>query len=83
MDASLRTGNARMVGLQARGVAADKAPGSVRVSKDVSAACFEAPSAYEITAGPRKLMGSAQSRRAGYVLAPCSRPPPSARAFSS
>ena len=35
---------------------------------DVSAACFEVPSAYEITAGGRKLMGSAQSRRAGYVL---------------
>jgi lipoate-protein ligase A len=68
MDAYLRISNALMAGLRALGVAADKAPGSVRVGKDVSAACFEAPSAYEITAGPRKLMGSAQSRRAGYVL---------------
>ncbi|MFO7631791.1 MAG: hypothetical protein R6W76_04575 [Caldilinea sp.] len=33
-----------------------------------SAVCFETPSAYEITAGERKLMGSAQSRRANYVL---------------
>jgi lipoate-protein ligase A len=40
----------------------------VRVGSDVSAACFEVPSAYEITAAERKLMGSAQSRRAGYVL---------------
>jgi len=68
MDAYLRISNALTLGLQTLGVAADKAPGSVRVGKDVSAACFEAPSAYEITAGPRKLMGSAQSRRAGYVL---------------
>ena len=50
------------------GVTADKAPATVRVGVDVSAACFEVPSAYEITAGGRKLMGSAQSRRAGYVL---------------
>jgi lipoate-protein ligase A len=49
-------------------VAAQKAPASVRVGSDVSAACFEVPSAYEITAGGRKLIGSAQSRRAGYVL---------------
>ena len=68
MDAYLRISNALLTGLQALGVAADKAPGSVRVGKDVSAACFEVPSAYEITAGPRKLMGSAQSRRAHYVL---------------
>jgi len=68
MDAYLRISNALMLGLQALGVAADKAPGTVRVGRDVSAACFETPSAYEITAGPRKLMGSAQSRRGGYVL---------------
>jgi lipoate-protein ligase A len=34
----------------------------------VSAACFEAPSAYEIMANGRKLLGSAQSRRATVVL---------------
>jgi lipoate-protein ligase A len=50
------------------GAPADKAPGDVRVGADVSAVCFEVPSAYEITVGSRKLMGSAQSRRAGYVL---------------
>src|SRR5262249_23769466 len=33
-----------------------------------SAACFEAPSAYEITIDGKKLMGSAQSRPAGRVL---------------
>jgi lipoate-protein ligase A len=40
----------------------------VRAGPNVSAACFEVPSAYEITANGRKLIGSAQSRRAGYVL---------------
>ena len=40
----------------------------MRAGPGVSAACFEVPSAYEITAGGRKLLGSAQSRRAGYVL---------------
>ncbi|MCB9138171.1 MAG: lipoate--protein ligase family protein [Caldilineaceae bacterium] len=69
MDAYLRLSNALVAGLRnagARDVA--KAPGSARTGKDVSAACFEVPSAYEITSRGRKLMGSAQSRRAGYVL---------------
>jgi lipoate-protein ligase A len=68
MDSYLRISQALLAGLRRLGVPADKAPASVRVGPDVSAACFEVPSAYEITAGPRKLMGSAQSRRAGYVL---------------
>lgn len=68
MDAYLRISNALIAGLQFLGVPADKAPGDVRVGPDVSAVCFETPSAYEITAGGRKLMGSAQSRRANYVL---------------
>jgi lipoate-protein ligase A len=68
MDAYLNISNALLAGLQRLGVTAQKAPASVRVGSDVSAACFEVPSAYEITAGGRKLMGSAQSRRAGYVL---------------
>ena len=34
----------------------------------VSAACFDAPSAYEVTAGGRKLVGSAQVRRRETVL---------------
>lgn len=68
MDAYLRLSNALLAGLQRLGLQADKAAGSVRTGPDVSAACFEAPSAYEITAGGRKLIGSAQSRRARYVL---------------
>ena len=69
MDAYLRLSNALLAGLKIVGLAADKAAGDVRAGRDVSAVCFEVPSAYEIT-GPdgRKLIGSAQSRRAGYVL---------------
>jgi lipoate-protein ligase A len=37
-------------------------------AQNTSAACFEAPSAYEITVGRRKLIGSAQTRPAGKVL---------------
>jgi lipoyl(octanoyl) transferase len=68
MDAYLRLSNALVAGLQVIGVAADKAGSDVRTGPDVSAACFEVPSAYEITVQGRKLMGSAQSRRAKYVL---------------
>lgn len=68
MDAYLRLSNALLAGLQGLGLAADKAAGNVRTGPDVSAACFEVPSAYEITARGRKLIGSAQSRRARYVL---------------
>jgi lipoate-protein ligase A len=35
---------------------------------DKSAACFDVPSHYEVTAGGRKLVGSAQVRRRGVVL---------------
>ena len=68
MDSYLRISNALLAGLQKLNVAADKAGSDVRAGKDVSAACFEVPSAYEISVGQRKLLGSAQSRRAGYVL---------------
>ncbi len=68
MDAYLRLSNSLLAGLQGVGLAADKAAGTVRAGPNVSAACFEVPSAYEITAHGRKLIGSAQSRRAGYVL---------------
>ena len=69
MDAYLRLSNALLRGLNHLGLAADKAGGEVRAGHDVSAVCFEVPSAYEITDRTgRKLIGSAQSRRAGYVL---------------
>jgi lipoate-protein ligase A len=57
-----------VAGLERLGLSAQTAPESNRVGPDASAACFEAPSAYEIVVQGRKLLGSAQNRRAGYVL---------------
>jgi lipoate-protein ligase A len=57
-----------LLGLQRLGVQAIKAPGSQRTARDVSAACFEVPSAYEISVGRKKLIGSAQRRAQGFVL---------------
>ncbi|MEM7125265.1 MAG: biotin/lipoate A/B protein ligase family protein [Chloroflexota bacterium] len=68
MDSYLRLSNGLLAGLANLGVHADKADAHVRAGKDVSAACFEVPSAYEITVEGRKLIGSAQSRRRNYVL---------------
>ena len=68
MDAYLRFSNALLSGLTALGLKAEKAGARARAGRELSAACFETPSAYEITAAGRKLMGSAQSRRRGYVL---------------
>ena len=68
MDVYLRLAAGLVEGLQRLGVEAEPAPGASRPGPDVSAACFEVPSAYEILAGGRKLLGSAQNRRSGFVL---------------
>jgi lipoyl(octanoyl) transferase len=68
LDVYLRLADGLVEGLQRLGVDAEPAPGTNRPGADISAACFEVPSAYEIVAGGRKLLGSAQSRRAGFVL---------------
>jgi len=57
-----------LTGLRRLGVPAEKAPADKRAGPDVSAACFEVPSAYEISVGNQKLIGSAQRRAGGYVL---------------
>ncbi len=49
-----------------RGGAGDRAEGGVAGVPD--GACFEAPSSYEILAGGRKVVGSAQVRRDGVIL---------------
>ncbi|MBK6429392.1 MAG: biotin/lipoate A/B protein ligase family protein [Anaerolineae bacterium] len=68
LDAYLRLAEALELGLERMGLTVKKAPGDTRTGADVSAACFEVPSAYEITVNGRKLIGSAQSRRQGWVL---------------
>lgn len=68
LDVYLRLAGGLVEGLRRLGVEAEPAPGTSRPGPDVSAACFEVPSAYEIMADGKKLMGSAQNRRAGFVL---------------
>jgi lipoyl(octanoyl) transferase len=68
LDSYLRLSAGLVAGLMRLGIAAEPAPGTNRPGPDVSAACFEVPSAYEIVAGTRKVLGSAQARRARSVL---------------
>jgi len=68
LDSYNQLSSGLMLGLQRLGIDAVKAPAGNRAGADASPVCFEVPSAYEITAGGRKLLGSAQSRRSGYVL---------------
>ncbi len=62
----LSTGLVR--GLRLLGVNVTQAEAGHGQAADISAACFDAPSAYEVTAGGKKLVGSAQVRRRGAVL---------------
>lgn len=69
MESYLRLSDALVLGLQRAGVVdVGKAGAGVRAGANVSAACFEVPSAYEILWEGKKLLGSAQSRRSGHVL---------------
>jgi len=68
LDSYLRLSAGLVAGLARLGIAAEPAPGTNRAGPGVSAACFEVPSAYEIVAGARKVLGSAQARRARSVL---------------
>lgn len=68
MDAYHRLSQGLVQGLRRLGIPADEAPGNTRTARDVSAACFEVPSAYEICVDGHKLMGSAQRRGRGMVL---------------
>ena len=68
LDVYNRISQGLLTGLRRLGVPAEKAPADKRAGQDVSAACFEVPSAYEISVGNQKLIGSAQRRAGGYVL---------------
>jgi lipoate-protein ligase A len=57
-----------LAGLHCLGVEAVQAVGQRKRTADRTAICFETPSAYEITAGGRKLVGSAQWRARGGML---------------
>ncbi len=68
LDSYLRLSQGLLAGLERLGLRVAKAPPTNRAAADAGPVCFEAPSAYEIVAGGKKLVGSAQSRRQGWVL---------------
>jgi lipoyl(octanoyl) transferase len=68
LDSYRQLSQGLIAGLSLLGVSVQMQPVSPGGSQSSSGACFEAPSAYEITAGGRKLMGSAQTRPYGKLL---------------
>jgi len=68
LDSYLRLSQGLLAGLEQLGLRVAKAPPSNRAAADAGPVCFEVPSAYEIIASGKKLVGSAQSRRQGWVL---------------
>ena len=68
LDSYLRLSQGLLLGLAWLGLAVSKAPPTNRSGQDAGPVCFEVPSAYEIVVDGRKLVGSAQSRRQGWVL---------------
>jgi lipoate-protein ligase A len=68
LDAYRKLSAGLVAGLALLGVDAAMTPASASGTHNLTAACFEVPSAYEITARGRKLIGSAQARPNGRVL---------------
>jgi lipoate-protein ligase A len=68
LDAYRRLSQGLVAGLHLLGVPAAMSPAVPGGTHNASAACFEMPSAYEITVEGRKLIGSAQVRPSGRVL---------------
>ncbi|RUA17665.1 MAG: hypothetical protein DSY55_01725 [Clostridia bacterium] len=68
LDVYNRISHGLLTGLRRLGVDAFKAPADKRAGQEASAACFEVPSAYEISVGSHKLIGSAQRRARGFIL---------------
>ncbi len=68
LDSYRKISAALVEGLRSLGAQAEMAPEKMRGHGLGSAACFDAPSAYEVTIGGRKVIGSAQVRRSGALL---------------
>ena len=69
LDCYLRLSEALTWGLERLGLSVYKASANARAGNDVSAACFEVPSAYEIvTLDGKKIVGSAQVRKRDWML---------------
>lgn len=67
LESYRRLSEGLLSGLELLGIEATQAAGS-KPATDPGAVCFEVPSAYEIVAGGRKLIGSAQWRSKGGML---------------
>lgn len=68
LDAYRALSRGLVAGLRLLGIPAEMSPVVPAGAQGTSAACFEVPSAYEIVAGDRKLIGSAQVRTQGRVM---------------
>jgi lipoate-protein ligase A len=68
LDAYRKLSAGLVAGLTLLDVPAEMKPATASGTHNITAACFEVPSAYEITARGRKLIGSAQARPNGRVL---------------
>jgi lipoate-protein ligase A len=68
LDAYRQLSAGLVAGLQRLGAQVEMNPVDPQGVHNLSAACFEVPSAYEITVGGKKLIGSAQTRPLGRVL---------------
>lgn len=68
VDAYRRLSAGLLSGLHTLGVDAYQADAELAPDSPQGAVCFDTPSKYEITAGGKKLIGSAQVRRRGMVL---------------
>ena len=66
MESYLKISQALLHGFRALGIPAEMAQGDL--GRAASAACFDAPSWYELVVGGRKLVGSAQVRKDGILL---------------
>ncbi|CAA7602858.1 Biotinyl protein ligase (BPL) and lipoyl protein ligase (LPL), catalytic domain [Acididesulfobacillus acetoxydans] len=66
MESYLKISRALLAGFRTLGIPADMAHGDLAAAG--SAACFDAPSWYELVVGGRKLVGSAQVRKDGILL---------------
>ena len=68
LDAYRTLSQGLIVGLGLLGVVATMRAARPEGTHNLSAACFEVPSAYEVTVGERKLIGSAQARMGARIL---------------
>ena len=68
LDAYRRLSEGLVAALRIMGIQAEMTPVAPSGSHGATPACFEAPSAYELIAHGRKILGSAQTRPQGKVL---------------